>query len=533
MFYDAHYLFPRPWTQAQEVPGVPEPFPVAFYGPNSISQTFISGANNLAAVELWLKAPPTAPVVVTLSDENGPLYAGQIDFSQQTEGDFVRLSFPTISAAEGRTFQLTLAAPKVTVDNPAITHVIGGDRLGGALRLNEYPRPGNLELHTYVTGAAVAAALAEQLLPDLFRQRLQQYKPPFFKGEWAAYLLVVLLGSSGVLLVLASPATMKMKQVSGWFVAGVLLAGLVWQMGSGRVQLPFLQQTVQMEAATAVARPISGGWRVVNDFSAILWTAERFPEERFVTTQLDDYPAIRVPDTSALTYALDLPLNGRFRTGLQVDGDGALLMSVAFNGEVVGKIEVTANDDLQWLDLDLATWQGQSGVLRLVTQPLTGTPDALWLMPQLVARRDWLVTELPETAVPAGHRLGDDIVLLGYVVQPAQPQPDELVTVTLYWRGERPLTQNATVFIHALNAVGELVAQSDSPPVQNSYPLNTWPPGLVIADSHQFRWPTNDRLTQIAVGLYDPATLIRFAVLNPDGTVDANGQALLPVQVTP
>lgn len=30
MFYDAHYLFPRPWTQAQEAPGVPAPFPVAF-----------------------------------------------------------------------------------------------------------------------------------------------------------------------------------------------------------------------------------------------------------------------------------------------------------------------------------------------------------------------------------------------------------------------------------------------------------------------------------------------------------------------
>jgi hypothetical protein len=388
-------------------------------------------------------------------------------------------------------------------------------------------------LRTYVRGTAVADALAEQLLPDLFRQRLQQYKPPFFKGEWTAYLLIVVLGSSGVLLVLVSPSNMKMKQMSGWFVAGALLAGLVWQIGSGRVQLPFLRQTVQKEAATAVAQPISSGWRVVNDFSAILWTAERFPEERFVSTQLDDYPAIRVPADSALTYALDLPLNGRLRTGLQVDGDGVLLMSVAFNGEVVSQTAVTADNDPQWLDLDLASWQGQSGILRLVTQPLTGDPDGLWLMPQLLARRDWLLAELPETAVPAGHRLGDDIVLLGYLVEPVQPQPDELVTVTLYWRGERPLSQNATVFVHALNVAGELAAQRDGQPVQNSYPLNTWPAGTIIADSHQFRWLTDDPLRHIAVGLYDPVTLVRFTVLNPDGTVDANGQALLPVQATP
>ncbi|MCA9953766.1 MAG: hypothetical protein KC434_03545, partial [Anaerolineales bacterium] len=78
MFYDAHYLFPRPWTQTQEVSGVPEPFPVAFYGPNTISQTFVSGANNLTAVELWLRSPQIGGVTVTLSDESGPLYEAQL-----------------------------------------------------------------------------------------------------------------------------------------------------------------------------------------------------------------------------------------------------------------------------------------------------------------------------------------------------------------------------------------------------------------------------------------------------------------------
>jgi hypothetical protein len=516
------------------VPGVPDPFPVAFYGPNAISQTFVSGADSLAAVELWLQAPPTGDVIVTLFDEADPLYARQLDASPQA-GDYVRFTFPTIQEAEGRTFQLTLAAPEATADAPAVTHVIGGDRLGGRLRLNEHPRPGNLELRTYVTGTAVWDALGEQLLPDIFRLRLQQYKPSFVKGSTFSGLLVLTAVLSIGLLILARPATQKLGQAAGWLSAGLLLGGLAWQVGDGRVYLPIFQETIVLEEATAVTRPIDNkNWLMVNDLSAILWTVERQPEERFVTTQLaDGYPAIRVPADSALEYALDLPLNGRLQTGLQAAGDGSLQMTVEFNGELVAETAVTAGDPPHWLDLDLTPWQGQGGVLRLITVPNEGTPDGLWLMPRLLARRDWLLDELPQTAVPAGHRLGEDIVLLGYSVEPAQPRPQEVVTVTLYWRGERPLSQNGTVFVHALNAAGELVVQSDSRPVQNSYPLDTWPAGVIIADSHQLIWPTDDTLNQIAIGLYDPITLVRFPVQNPDGTMDANGQALLPVPGPP
>lgn len=531
MFYDAHYLFPRPWIQAQEVPGVPEPFPVAFYGPNTVSQTFVSGADQLTAVELWLRASQTGSITVTLSDDRGPLYEGQLDDSNP-DGGYVRFSFPTIQAAEGRTFQVSLAAPEATQRNPAVTHTVGGDRLGGRFLLNEYARPGNLELRTYVTGTAVFDALAEQLLPDLFRERLRQYKPPLFKGQTFA----ALLGLTGLLTVglLVWLLAGRLKQASGWLLAGLLLGGLGWQLGSGRVYLPILQRDEPLVAVTAVTPPATGqDLRVVNDLTAVLWTAERLPEKRFVTTELGDYPAIRVPAESALEYAITVPLNGRLQAGLQAVGEGTLVMAVEFNGERVSQTAVTAGDPPQWLDLDLTVWQGQGGILRLVTEPVAGTPDGLWLMPQLLARHDWLLSELPETTVASGHRLGDDIVLLGYSVEPAAPQPQDVVTVTLYWRGERPLPANATVFVHALNAAGELVAQSDGQPVQNSYPLINWPAGAIIADPHQVIWPSVDMLSQLAIGLYDPVTLARLPVQNPDGTADSNGQALLPVLETP
>lgn len=531
MFYDAHYLFPRPWTQAQEVPGVPEPFPVAFYGPNTVSQTFVSGANSLTAVELWLRASQAGSITVTLSDESGPRYEGQLD-AANPDGGYVRFTFPTIQAAEGRTFQVTLAAPEATQGNPAITRAVGGDRLGGRFLLNEYARPGNLELRSYVTGTAVFDALGEQLLPDLFRERLRQYKPTLFKGQTFAALLALtgLLTVALFVWLLAG----RLRPGGGWLLAGLLLGGLGWQLGAGRVYLPIFQPNESLAAVTAVAPPANRqNLRVVNDLTAILWTAERLPEKRFVTTELGDYPAIRVPADSALEYPVTLPLNGRLQTGLQAGGEGSLLMAVEFNGERVSETAVAAGDAPRWLEIDLAPWQGQGGILRLVAQPVSGTPDGLWLMPQLLASHDWLLSDLPETAVPAGHRLGDDIVLLGYSVEPAAPQPQDVVTVTLYWRGERPLSANATVFVHALNGVGELAAQSDGQPVQNSYPLANWPAGITVADRHQFVWPSAEALSQLAVGMYDPVTLARLPVQNPDGTIDANGQALLPLLETP
>ncbi|NJN54634.1 MAG: hypothetical protein HC804_07675, partial [Anaerolineae bacterium] len=71
MFYDAHYLFPRPWTQQQEVPGVPAPFPVGFYGNNTISQPFVSGADDLEMVAVWLAgAEDTAVQAILTTDDH-------------------------------------------------------------------------------------------------------------------------------------------------------------------------------------------------------------------------------------------------------------------------------------------------------------------------------------------------------------------------------------------------------------------------------------------------------------------------------
>ncbi|MBK8128974.1 MAG: hypothetical protein IPK53_08530 [bacterium] len=187
-------------------------------------------------------------------------------------------------------------------------------------------------------GTGAFDALTEQLLPDLFRLRLQQVK---VMARPSALLLALTWGLSGVFLVLARPDGQSLGQAAGWPLAGLLLALLVWQVGWGRVQLPLLDQAVALtEAVDTAVSPASvrgaNTPRLVNDLTAALWTAERLPEKRFVSTAIvGDYPAIVVPAQSALEYALDMPLNGRLRTGVQVDGAGSLAFDVAFNGAVL------------------------------------------------------------------------------------------------------------------------------------------------------------------------------------------------------
>jgi hypothetical protein len=530
MFYDAHYLFPRPWTQEQEAPGVPAPFPIALYGDNTITQRFVSGANNLSMVELWLKGSSYGWVDATLSDENGPLYSGRITFPENPKGGYARFTFPTIADAAGRTFWLTLAAPASTADEPAITQAIGGDKLGGALQLNEYGRPGNLDLRTYVSGTAVAAALREQLLPDLFRLRLQQYKA--VKGEWFAILFGLMVGLTLLFLVLARPTGQRIRQTLGWTAVALLGGLLIWQIGSGRLLIPPLTRTIGMTAAEATATaPMGTAERVTHDLILALWTADRQPEERLIKAVIgsDPFyvnPAIIVPTASELGYVLDVPRNGRFTATFAAitDMGSKLAYRVLFNEQLLAEGTATSYTRFTPISVDLAPYAGQGGRLRLITEPVSGTPQGAWIQPQIVAQADWLLADLPPTAQPAGHQLGADVTLVGYTVAP-DPAAEQVV-VTLYWRAERPLHQNATVFVHLLDEAGNLLAQSDAQPVNNSYPLTVWPTGVIIADSHTL--PLPDVPFTTAVGLYDPTDFTRWPVTHPDGTLDANGRVLLP-----
>ena len=89
-------------------------------------------------------------------------------------------------------------------------------------------------------------------------------------------------------------------------------------------------------------------------------------------------------------------------------------------------------------------------------------------------------------ALPAETALQVDLAaavwLLGFDA-PAVVTAGEPMTVTLYWKAQRPLSDNYQVFVHLLDASGAVVAQSDkiNP---GEFPTERWPLDKYVRDEH-------------------------------------------------
>lgn len=76
--------------------------------------------------------------------------------------------------------------------------------------------------------------------------------------------------------------------------------------------------------------------------------------------------------------------------------------------------------------------------------------------------------------------------------------------VSLFWLVDQSMEQNYTVFVHALDGEGSLLAQHDSWPADAHRPTSVLPPGTVFRDVHYLSFPQSisDGLL-LQVGLYD------------------------------
>lgn len=112
-------------------------------------------------------------------------------------------------------------------------------------------------------------------------------------------------------------------------------------------------------------------------------------------------------------------------------------------------------------------------------------------------------------------RLGAAVDLKAAVVEPS----DAEWQVTLCWESVAALAEDYTVFVHAYNTEGELLATGDGPPMRGAFPTRLWVPGDRILDVHEIPhgvW--NDKHEDelpvlIAVGLYHPISGERLPVV--------------------
>lgn len=129
----------------------------------------------------------------------------------------------------------------------------------------------------------------------------------------------------------------------------------------------------------------------------------------------------------------------------------------------------------------------------------------------------YTMVTLPKTSVwfqphPTDATFGDMFALRAY--QTNGPS-GELLTVKLYWEALQKPNQNYSVFVHLIDAQGQLVAQQDQAPGNGpGYLPLQWSKGDIVADEWQIHLPLPlpAGKYQLRVGMYDSDTGNRLPV---------------------
>ncbi len=156
--------------------------------------------------------------------------------------------------------------------------------------------------------------------------------------------------------------------------------------------------------------------------------------------------------------------------------------------------------------------------LRAVLMDAAGQPLG---RPLPVADVEIEATDRLFTVPPIQHPLSANfdgkIEFLGYAIRNTQHE----LRLTLYWQALAEMDTSYTVFVHVLNADGQIIAQRDSVPVSGARPTTGWLPGEVIADEYTLTVPPDAPPGQytIEAGLYDAASpaFERLPVLDAAG----------------
>ncbi|HEX6511714.1 MAG TPA: hypothetical protein VF157_05410, partial [Chloroflexota bacterium] len=108
---------------------------------------------------------------------------------------------------------------------------------------------------------------------------------------------------------------------------------------------------------------------------------------------------------------------------------------------------------------------------------------------------------LPDGLTPASAHFGETIELAGYEISDG--------AITLVWRALGEPDRDYTVFVHVLNASGQLVAQADGQPAGGDFPTSAWRSGDVVVDRHRLPKLLPGSLS-VEVGFYYLPTLQRL-----------------------
>lgn len=114
------------------------------------------------------------------------------------------------------------------------------------------------------------------------------------------------------------------------------------------------------------------------------------------------------------------------------------------------------------------------------------------------------ITDVPDRALKAAF--GEAIALTGYTLSLTSTGLD----LALFWEAQALPQTDYTVFVHLVDAAGQIAAQTDGQPRGGTYPTSIWEVGETVLDQHSVAAPPGEY--QVYVGLYQWQTLARLPV---------------------
>jgi hypothetical protein len=110
-------------------------------------------------------------------------------------------------------------------------------------------------------------------------------------------------------------------------------------------------------------------------------------------------------------------------------------------------------------------------------------------------------------------------MLVGYDLSTEKVRPGDTITVTLVWRARAPIETEYTAFVHLMDANGDLLTQSDHPPMGGAFPTSLWDSGDVVRDPHRLTLGDNAASGDytLSIGLYNSNTGERLPAYKEQG----------------